>query len=175
LKIAMMSTVAALLVLGCSTGPDNSGYRVRTTTPTPPGQGGPGASTGQNTDGNAPGIPELRGQIQTTPSGLRYIDQLVGTGDSPEPGDNVQVHYTGWLTDGKKFDSSVDRGQPLTFQIGRGQVIQGWDEGVATMKMAGKRRLIVPPQLGYGERGAGNGQIPPNATLIFDVELIAVV
>ena len=109
----------------------------------------------------------------TTPSGLKYIDTEVGTGASPTTGQTVKVHYTGTLTNGKKFDSSVDRGQPFSFKIGVGQVIKGWDEGVGTMKVGGKRTLIIPPDLGYGERGAG-GVIPPNATLLFDVELLGV-
>jgi peptidylprolyl isomerase len=109
----------------------------------------------------------------TTPSGLKYIDTEVGTGASPTTGQTVKVHYTGTLTDGKKFDSSVDRGQPFSFKIGVGQVIKGWDEGVATMKVGGKRTLIIPPDLGYGERGAG-GLIPGNATLLFDVELLGI-
>jgi ketosteroid isomerase-like protein len=109
----------------------------------------------------------------STPSGLKYTDEVVGTGASPSPGQMVTVHYTGTLEDGTKFDSSVDRGQPFTFQIGVGRVIKGWDEGVMTMKVGGKRRLIIPPQLGYGARGTG-GVIPPNATLIFDVELLGV-
>ena len=109
----------------------------------------------------------------TTPSGLKYVDETVGTGDSPTRGKKVRVHYTGRLTDGKKFDSSVDRGQPFEFVIGVGQVIKGWDEGVASMKVGGKRQLIIPPELGYGARGAP-GAIPPNATLIFDVELLQV-
>jgi peptidylprolyl isomerase len=108
-----------------------------------------------------------------TPSGLRYIDHVVGTGASPKTGQRVSVHYTGTLKDGSKFDSSVDRGQPFAFVIGVGQVIKGWDEGVSTMKVGGKRTLFIPPQLGYGERGAG-GVIPPNADLIFDVELLGV-
>ena len=106
-----------------------------------------------------------------TPSGLKYIDTEVGTGESPTTGSTVKVHYTGTLTDGKKFDSSVDRGQPFSFKIGVGQVIKGWDEGLSTMKVGDRRQLIIPSELGYGARGAG-GVIPPNATLIFDVELL---
>ena len=102
------------------------------------------------------------------------IEKLVeGNGASPKAGDRVSVHYTGWLTDGRKFDSSVDRGQPFVFTIGRGQVIGGWDQGVATMRVGDKVRLTIPPELGYGARGAG-GVIPPNATLIFEVELLDV-
>jgi len=117
------------------------------------------------------------GQVVTTPSGLQIIDHKVGTGRSVGPGYIAVVHYTGWLyqngVKGRKFDSSVDRGQPFEFPINGGQVIKGWDEGVATMRVGGKRTLIVPPQLGYGARGAG-GSIPPNATLMFDVELVGV-
>jgi FKBP-type peptidyl-prolyl cis-trans isomerase len=98
---------------------------------------------------------------------------VVGTGATAVAGKPVKVHYTGWLTDGKKFDSSVDRGQPFGFTLGAGQVIKGWDEGVAGMKVGGKRQLRIPPELGYGSRGAGS-VIPPNATLIFDVELLDV-
>jgi FKBP-type peptidyl-prolyl cis-trans isomerase FkpA len=108
-----------------------------------------------------------------TASGLRYVDITPGTGASPKPGQSAGVHYTGWLTDGTKFDSSVDRGQPFRFSVGKGQVIKGWDEGVLSMKVGGKRKLIIPPQLGYGPRGAG-GVIPPNATLVFEVELLDV-
>lgn len=110
----------------------------------------------------------------TTITGLKYIDFVEGKGESPKQGQMVTVHYTGTLTDGKKFDSSVDRGEPLTFPIGVGRVIKGWDEGVMTMRVGGKRRLIIPAALGYGARGAGNGAIPPNATLIFEVELLGV-
>jgi FKBP-type peptidyl-prolyl cis-trans isomerase len=108
-----------------------------------------------------------------TPSGLKYIDLKKGTGAEAVAGHHVRVHYTGWLTDGKKFDSSVDRAEPFDFKLGTGMVIKGWDEGVAGMKVGGKRQLHIPPQLAYGERGAG-GVIPPNAELIFDVELLAV-
>jgi peptidylprolyl isomerase len=110
---------------------------------------------------------------QITKSGLAYIDQETGTGAEPKTGDRVTVHYTGYLTDGKKFDSSVDRNKPFTFVIGLGQVIKGWDEGVASMKVGGKRKLLIPANLGYGTRGAG-GVIPPNADLVFDVELISI-
>jgi peptidylprolyl isomerase len=114
---------------------------------------------------------------QTTPSGLQYIDTVVGTGAQPEAGQIVVVNYTGWLyqdgAKGKKFDSSFDRNKPFEFPIGRDKVIAGWDEGVGSMHVGGKRTLIIPPDLGYGERGAG-GVIPPNATLIFDVELLGV-
>ena len=113
----------------------------------------------------------------TTKSGLRYQDQKVGTGAEAVAGKNVSVHYTGWLdkdgAPGAKFDSSVDRGDPFNFSLGAGMVIQGWDEGVAGMKIGGKRRLLIPSALGYGARGAG-GAIPPNANLIFDVELLGV-
>ena len=109
----------------------------------------------------------------TTQSGLQFEELMEGTGASPQPGQTVSVHYTGWLTDGTKFDSSVDRGQPFQFQIGQGQVIKGWDEGVMSMKIGGKRKLTIPPQLGYGDRGAGS-VIPPGATLVFEVELLGV-
>jgi peptidylprolyl isomerase len=113
----------------------------------------------------------------TTPSGLRIIDVTPGTGPAPQAGQTVTVNYTGWLfvdgKKGKKFDSSLDRGQPFSFTIGQGQVIKGWDEGVATMHVGGKRTLIIPPDLGYGASGAG-ADIPPGATLMFEVDLLGV-
>jgi peptidylprolyl isomerase len=171
-----------VLLAACGGSGDNSGYRQRPTATVPvarpaaatqPAAGGTTvASSASETDGNAPGIPELHGTVQSTGSGLQYVDEKVGDGASPQTRQNVTVHYTGWLTDGKKFDSSRDRGQPFNFAIGTGGVIKGWDEGVASMKIGGKRRLIIPPALGYGAAGAGGGLIPANATLIFDVELI---
>jgi len=116
---------------------------------------------------------KVTGDGVTTTSGLQYWDIQVGTGDVAKRGSRVKVHYTGWLTNGKKFDSSVDAGRPFQFTIGRGEVIKGWDEGVAGMKVGGKRQLRIPPELGYGQSGAA-GVIPPNATLIFDVQLLAV-
>ena len=116
---------------------------------------------------------KVEGKPKTKPGGLEYWDITTGTGAEAVPGKTVVVNYTGWLTNGKKFDSSVDRKQPFTFVIGVGQVIPGWDEGVMTMRVGGKRKLIIPARLGYGARGAGN-VIPPNATLHFDVELLDV-
>jgi FKBP-type peptidyl-prolyl cis-trans isomerase len=127
------------------------------------------AQTAQ-TDTSAP--TKVTGGGKSTPDGLQYWDIKVGTGDAAVQGKPVRVHYTGWLTNGKKFDSSVDRGQPFTFTLGAGQVIKGWDEGVAGMKVGGKRQLKIPPALGYGAQGVG--PIPPNSILIFDVELLGV-
>lgn len=130
------------------------------------GQGGPAKP-----DTSAP--TKVTGKPTTTVDGLEFWDITVGTGTVATRGKTVKVHYTGWLTNGKKFDSSVDRGQPFTFDLGSGQVIKGWDEGVNGMKVGGKRQLRIPPELGYGNRGAG-GVIPPNATLVFDVELLGI-
>jgi peptidylprolyl isomerase len=122
-------------------------------------------------------IAQTAGSTMTTPSGLKITDTKVGTGATPKAGQTCVMHYTGWLyqngAKGQKFDSSRDRGQPFEFPLGQGRVIKGWDEGVATMKVGGQRTLIIPPELGYGARGAG-GVIPPNATLIFEVELVGV-
>jgi peptidylprolyl isomerase len=122
-------------------------------------------------------VAQTQGKPMTTPSGLQIIDTVTGTGASPKTGETCVMHYTGWLYEngqkGKKFDSSVDRGDPFEFPIGVGRVIKGWDEGVSTMKVGGKRTLIIPAALGYGARGAG-GVIPPNATLMFDVELLSI-
>jgi peptidylprolyl isomerase len=120
---------------------------------------------------------QAAGKSMTTASGLTIVDSTVGTGATPKKGQICVMHYTGWLYEngvkGKKFDSSVDRNEPFEFPIGQGRVIAGWDEGVSTMQVGGKRSLIIPPALGYGARGAG-GVIPPNATLMFDVELLGV-
>jgi FKBP-type peptidyl-prolyl cis-trans isomerase FkpA len=135
------------------------------------------AGAAHMTDADAAGPTDLPKAPVTS---LHKIDRTVGSGTEATPGKSVQVHYTGWLYDpaapeghGKKFDSSLDRGQPFGFGLGAGMVIRGWDEGVAGMKIGGKRTLVIPPEMGYGARGAG-GVIPPNATLIFDVELLGV-
>jgi peptidylprolyl isomerase len=127
--------------------------------------------TAPNDDNEADAMSE--NPLTTTDSGLQYRDIVEGTGAMPQPGQRVTVHYTGTLEDGTQFDSSRDRGRPFSFKVGVGQVIKGWDEGVGSMRVGGRRQLVIPPDLGYGARGAG-GVIPPNATLIFDVELLRI-
>jgi FKBP-type peptidyl-prolyl cis-trans isomerase len=129
--------------------------------------------TNQQAQPEVPMTESNASDVVTTPSGLKYRDIQVGDGATPQAGQTVFVHYTGTLENGTKFDSSRDRGQPFSFKLGVGQVIKGWDEGLSTMKVGGRRELIIPPDLGYGARGAG-GVIPPNATLIFDVELLRI-
>ena len=124
------------------------------------------------TDTSAP--TKVTGKPKSTASGVQYWDITVGTGTQASSGKTVKVNYTGWLTNGKKFDSSVDRGTPFSFKLGAMQVIKGWDEGVAGMKVGGKRQLKIPPEAGYGAQGVGGGLIPPNSTLVFDVELLDV-
>ncbi len=175
MKIHLAVAAAALVALaaaGCAhtnSSPKSSQSTGSAETP-PPAESPTHAPTA------ASGIPPVPAGAQapvTNSSGLTYQDFVVGTGPMPSSGKTVTVHYTGWLTNGTKFDSSRDRGTPFQFSIGRGQVIGGWDEGVASMHVGGQRRLTIPPSLGYGANGAG-GLIPPNATLIFDVELLAV-
>ncbi len=171
-----LALAASLALAAC--GGDDDNTSTKTTTAASPVTGGvrPGTAAaqptaGQLSDGNAPGIPPLTGEIKNEGS-LRYIDEAVGSGDQPKAGQCVQVHYTGWLTSGQKFDSSRDRNQPFSFPLGQGRVIRGWDIGLASMRIGGKRRLIIPADLGYGARG--QGPIPANSTLIFDVELLSV-
>ncbi|HZT07196.1 MAG TPA: FKBP-type peptidyl-prolyl cis-trans isomerase [Chloroflexota bacterium] len=164
LRAVLLLVSLAAMTLACSSAPDNSGYRPpRNTAPT--AQPTPVAQ-------NIP-MPSVSGAETTTASGLRYIDVVEGTGPMPQAGQTVDVNYTGWLENGQMFDTSQKRGTPFEFRLGAGQVIKGWDEGVATMKVGGKRRLIIPPDLAYGDKGGGSA-IPPNATLIFDVELVKV-
>lgn len=164
-RIRCLVAVLAVALVGCN----QSGSSTSSTSSSAPAPAGDAATS--------PPAGSPAGQVAaaevTLPSGLKYQDLQTGQGALAESGKNVSVHYTGWLTDGSKFDSSVDRGQPFSFQLGAGQVIRGWDEGVKGMRVGGKRKLTIPPDLGYGERGAG-GVIPPGATLVFDVELLGV-
>jgi peptidylprolyl isomerase len=125
-----------------------------------------------HSDANPPGVPRLDGELRTE-RGVQYLDEVVGTGPAPAQGKSITVHYTGWLTDGTQFDSSRDRGEPIVLRFDAGQVIPGWDIGLGSMRVGGKRRLIIPSELGYGANGAGEA-IPPDSTLVFDVELVAV-
>jgi FKBP-type peptidyl-prolyl cis-trans isomerase FkpA len=161
--------VAALVTLmGCQQSSTTTTSETSTSTST-----AAGAASEPAPAAAAPGAAAAPSAPVTTASGLKIEELAVGSGALAEKGRAVSVHYTGWLTDQTKFDSSLDRGQPFEFTLGQGQVIRGWDEGVEGMKVGGKRRLTIPPDLGYGERGAG-GVIPPNATLVFEVELLGV-
>jgi peptidylprolyl isomerase len=192
-RLLTVFVVAGLLLASCGSDDDDNGGAASTpgggatpstggvrpsspaAQPTAAGQASPAvaSSPAAPSDGNAPGIPRLEGEIKED-RGVRYIDEVVGTGPMPQTGQTVTVHYTGWLsTGGDAFDSSRLRNQPFQFTLGVGDVIQGWDIGVATMQQGGKRRLIIPAELGYGSRGAAGGRIPPGATLIFDVELLS--
>lgn len=172
---AVLGAAAVLLLAISLIGTNrNAPTALPTAAPLPSGAGTPAAvpPAPQAAPQSAPAAPNAAGAV-TTASGLQYIDEVVGTGAQPKPGQMVSVHYTGYLDNGTKFDSSVDRGQPLQFPLGAGKVIRGWDEGIASMKVGGKRRLIVPPDLAYGANGYA-GVIPPNARLTFEVELVGV-
>jgi peptidylprolyl isomerase len=167
---ALAAAVIALSLVACARpGADSTDESTATQ------QGETAAATAPAVD-TAPATPMgdtfmMPANLQTMPSGLQYSIEKEGTGAQPQPGQIVSVHYTGWLTDGTKFDSSRDRNQPLQFPLGQARVIRGWDEGIAAMKIGEIRTLVIPPSLGYGERGMG-GVIPPNATLVFRVELV---
>jgi peptidylprolyl isomerase len=160
MRTALMTMcILSLALAACSGGGATGG-----------GSASDGAAGGSASAQKYPGAPAT-GKEETTPSGLKYIRMQEGKGDTPKAGANVSVHYTGYLMNGTKFDSSVDRGQPIQFPLGQGAVIKGWDEGIAMMKVGEKGKLIIPAELGYGAAGSGS-LIPPNSVLVFDVELV---
>ncbi|MBE9007879.1 FKBP-type peptidyl-prolyl cis-trans isomerase [Fortiea sp. LEGE XX443] len=171
LSVGFMLVCVVVLVLGQLGGKQDTAIAANLTQL----QSAPITVTENNTliASNAMSEAKSEANVVTTPSGLKYVEIEEGTGATPESGQTVVVHYTGTLENGTKFDSSRDRNRPFSFTIGIGQVIKGWDEGLSTMKVGGRRQLIIPADLGYGSRGAG-GVIPPNATLLFDVELLEV-
>lgn len=167
----LLCAAVALLAVACSSDASD-GDAAGSGAPTDAASATPASAGATPTVGNAPGIPPLAGPVQQGANGLQYIEELPGTGAVVQPGQRVTVHYTGWLTSGRKFDSSRDRGQSFAFTVGAREVIAGWDQGVAAMQVGGKRRLILPPGLAYGA-GGRPPIIPANATLIFDVEVLA--
>lgn len=190
--LAALVLIASMLAAACSGGRDNSGYVSVTPTRTDEQAAAAhetmeairdaaeltalplrrAAVSPPEIDGNGPGIPHIPGPLESQPSGIRYYDQRVGEGPTPGQGDIVIIHYTGWLPSGLQFDSTESRGGPTLFAIGDGRVIPGLDQGVSTMRLGGKRRLVVPHELAYGRNGSA--PIPPFATLLFDVELISI-
>ncbi|MEW6732014.1 MAG: FKBP-type peptidyl-prolyl cis-trans isomerase [Acidobacteriota bacterium] len=179
MRLIALITMLLLFSAACSenspsTAPPSQEANKPSPTKSEPAQQQPPEQAGQPAVSSEPGkeTDMSKEKTVTTPSGLEYIDLVEGTGAQPQQGQIVSVHYTGWLTNGQKFDSSLDRGQPIQFPLGTGRVIKGWDEALSTMKVGGKRKLTIPPQLAYGT--TGNGPIPPNATLIFEVELVGV-
>ena len=171
MNLRLLAAALALSFMACSGKTDES--TAPSDTAATPQEETSAVSAPAAEQGAGPDTFAMPTNLQTTPSGLQYAIDQPGTGPKPQARQTVTVHYTGWLTDGTKFDSSRDRGEPFQFVIGQGSVIQGWDEGVADMKVGEKRTLVIPPALGYGEQGAG-GAIPPNATLVFKVELLGV-
>ncbi|MBY0371527.1 FKBP-type peptidyl-prolyl cis-trans isomerase, partial [bacterium] len=161
-----LTTLLAFGLTHCSSAPEQKAEEPAKTAEPPAKTATPPA---EKTKTTAPKAAAAKGKKKTVVPGLEIEELVVGTGTEATSGKNVKVHYTGWLTNGTKFDSSVDRGTPFEFPLGAGRVIQGWDKGVAGMKIGGKRKLTIAPELGYGPRGAG-GVIPPNATLVFEVE-----